>query len=257
MQFVDFEAARTHDGPVMLIAALLPSPWSEAAKGFFHVKKIDVALVRYRSSDKELAAWSGAENVPVLLCKGEPRRTNWAEILTFAEARGAGPSIVPENDADRIRLFGVAHEIAGEWGLGYCSRLVMIHGSFVTDGKEGFPLNAAKYLATKYGYAESAVSTAKTRIGRVLELLHRMVEKSRAEGRTYLLGERLSALDIYLATFLTPILGVTEQECPGMLPQIHAAFAYLKKEVGSRVTDALVAHRASIFERHLVMPIEI
>ena len=257
MHFVDLETARTFDGPVLLVAAALPSPWSEAAKSFFHVKQVDTALVRYRSTDKEVIAWSGADNVPVLFYKREPRRTGWPEILTFAERMGSGPSLVPKDDADRIRLFGVAHEIAGEGGLGYCSRLIMIHGAFATDGREGFPLPAAKYLARKYGYAEGLVPAAKQRIGNVLELLHRMVEKNRVEGRSYLLGHQLTALDIYLATFLTPFVGVTEQECPGMMPQIHAAFGYLEKELGSLVTEALAAHRASIFERHLVTPIEL
>jgi glutathione S-transferase len=133
----------------------------------------------------------------------------------------------------------------------------MVHGSFATDGKEGFPLPVAKYLAPKYGYAEDLIPAAKERIGNVIGLLHRMAEKSRAEGRSYLLGQHLTALDIYLATFLTPILGVPERECPGLAPQLRAAFGYLKKEVGGLVTDALIAHRAAIFERHLVMPIQL
>jgi len=166
-------------------------------------------------------------------------------------------SLIPEDAADRIRLFGVGHEIAGEGGLGFSERLVMIHGSFASNGAEGFPMAAAKYLAPKYGYDESRFSAAKKRVIEVLDLLHRMVEKSRSEGRMYLLGTRLSALDLYLATFLTPIVGVSEQECPGMMPQLRPAFAYLKKEVGHAVTEELAAHRDLIFERHLVRPIEL
>jgi glutathione S-transferase len=257
MQFVDLEAARALDVPVMTVATVLPSPWSEAAKSIFHVKKIDIPLVRFRSTDPEVAKWSGMNNAPVLLSKGEPRRTAWAEILMFAERAGGAVSLVPEDDADRIRLFGVGHEIAGEGGLGYSERLLMIHGSLASNGAEGFPIAAAKYLAPKYGYDEGRFAAAKKRVLGVLDLLHRMVEKSQSEGRTYLLGHRLSALDIYLATFLTPIVGVTEQECPGMMPQLRPAFAYLKKEVGHAVTEALAAHRATIFERHLVRPIEL
>src|SRR5688572_166392 len=109
MFFVDLEAARSHDGPVMFVATVLPSPWSEAAKGVFYAKKLDIALVRYRSMDAEIAKASGSDNAPVLLCKGEPRRTGWAEILTFAE-RSGGVSLVPEEAAARVSLFGVGHE---------------------------------------------------------------------------------------------------------------------------------------------------
>jgi glutathione S-transferase len=257
MHFVELDAARSLDVPVMTVATVLPSPWSEAAKSIFHVKKMDVPLVRFRSTDPEVAKWSGMNNAPVLLCKGEPRRTGWADILMFAERAGGAVSLVPHDAADRIRLFGVAHEIAGEGGLGYSERLVMIHGSLVSDGAEGFPMPAAKYLAPKYGYNEERVAAAKHRVVDVLDLLHRMIEKSRSEGRTYLLGDRLTALDIYLATFLTPIVGVSEKECPGMLSQLRPAFAYLAKEVGHAVTEALKTHRSLIFQRHLVSPIEL
>jgi glutathione S-transferase len=257
MRFIELETARSLDAPVMTVATVLPSPWSEAAKSIFHTKKIDGPLVRFRSTDPEVAKWSGTNNAPALLCKGEPRRTSWAEILMFAERAGGAVSLLPDDAADRIRLFGVAHEIAGEDGLGYSSRLVMIHGSFASGGAEGFPMMAAQYLAPKYGYTEDRFAAAKRRVLDVLELLHRMVEKAESEGRAYLLGNRLSALDIYLATFLTPIMGVSERECPAMMPQLRPAFAYLKKEVGHAVTASLAAHRARIFERHLAWPIEL
>jgi glutathione S-transferase len=256
MFFIDLEAARSHDGPVMFVATVLPSPWSEAAKGVFYVKKLDIALVRYRSMDAEVAQASGADNAPVLLCKGQPRRTGWAEILAYAE-RSGGVSLVPAGAADRVRFFGVGHEIAGEDGLGYSSRLLMIHGGLATGGAESFPLPVAKFLAPKYGYSESRVPVAKQRVADVLGLLQRMLEQSHAEGRAYLFGDRLTALDIYLATFLTPIAGVTVDECPGMMPQLRPAFAYLKKELGGYLTDALAKHRMMIFERHLTLPIEL
>jgi glutathione S-transferase len=256
MHFIDLEAARSHEGPVMFVATVLPSPWSEAAKGIFYVKKIDIALVRYRSADAEMVKASGADNVPVLHCKGQPRRTGWAEILAFAE-RSGGVALVPEEATGRSRLFGVGHEIAGEDGLAHSSRLLMIHGGFETQGAEGFPVPVAKFLAPKYGYSESRVPYAKQRILDVLGLLHRMLEKSHAEGRAYLLGDRLSALDIYSATFLTPIAGVTVEECPGMMPQLRPAFAYLNKEIGPSLSDLLKSHRRMIFERHLTLPIEL
>jgi glutathione S-transferase len=255
MHFIELEAARSLNVPLMTVAAALPSPWSEAAKNIFHVKKIDLPLVRFRGANPEVAKWSGTNNTPVLLCPGEPRRTSWAEILTFAERTGGAVSLVPESADDRIRLFGIAHELAGEGGLGYNARLVMLHGSFASDGVEGFPIAAAKYLAPKYGYTDACFPAAKQRVIDVLDLLHRLVERARGEGRSYLLGDRLTALDIYLATFLTPIVGVSEQECPAMMPQLRPAFSYLHNEVGRAVTPELTAHRTRIFERHLMWPI--
>ena len=42
LHFIELEEARVARGVRMLAAASLPSPWTEAAKGIFHVKQIPV-----------------------------------------------------------------------------------------------------------------------------------------------------------------------------------------------------------------------
>ena len=39
-EYIDFEEARTAKGLRMVVVSGIPSPWSEAAKGIFHVKQI-------------------------------------------------------------------------------------------------------------------------------------------------------------------------------------------------------------------------
>ena len=89
MRFVTLEEARAAAGLKLVVAASLPSPWSEAAKGILHVKGIDALLVRFSSTDKAVREWMGWHNVPVLLVPGEPLRTHWTEILETAERLGA------------------------------------------------------------------------------------------------------------------------------------------------------------------------
>src|SRR6185436_5054579 len=74
LQWVDLETARGARGVRLVVAGALPSPWSEAAKALVHVKQIPALAVRYlRSRDQEdLAAWTGARNVPVVLYDDEP-----------------------------------------------------------------------------------------------------------------------------------------------------------------------------------------
>ena len=99
-----------------------------------------------------------------LLAPGEPIRTHWTEILETAERLGAergSPSLVPTDEDDRMRLFGLAHGLLGENGLVWSSRLLVIHRALVTEGKEGFPLRIAQYLAPKYGYAPDRVDAAR------------------------------------------------------------------------------------------------
>src|SRR5579863_1057192 len=115
MNFVTLEEARTAPGLKLVVAASLPSPWSEAAKGILHVKGVDALLVRFSSTDKAVREWMGWHNVPVLMAAGEPIRTHWTEILEVAERLGerGSPSLVPADEDDRMRLFGLAHELLG------------------------------------------------------------------------------------------------------------------------------------------------
>jgi hypothetical protein len=89
----------------------------------------------------------------------------------------------------------------------------------------------------------------------VLDLFDRQLAQARAAGHRYLLGRHLGALDIYLATFLTPAAGISEADCPDMRPEVRPAFAYLREQMGEALSPALAAHRAFVFERHLPWPI--
>jgi glutathione S-transferase len=250
LQIVDLEAARTAPGLRLVVTGSIPSPWSEAAKALFHVKRIPFLAVRFKRDHQALFSWTGARNVPVVLYDEEPPRTGWAEILALAERLG-GPPLVPADPEPRILLHGLIHELVGENGLAWSSRLLMVHGGLSTGGAEGFPLPVSQFLAPRYGYAAERVPAALARIRAVLALF-----EERLAGRRYLLGDQLSALDLYLATCLTPAVGVTEADCPGVHPGVLAAFAYLGKQLGP-LPPALLAHRAGIFERHLQWPIEL
>lgn len=255
LRFVELEAARAARGVRMLAAAALPSPWTEAAKAIFHVKQIPVQCVRFRRGDAAQVAWTGARNVPAVLCDDEPPRTGWAEILALAERLGGAVPLVPPLLTDRVRLFGLAHELAGENGLGWSARLIMIHGSLISGGARSFPLFVAQYLAAQYGYAPERFAPARARAVEILVLLDRVLADSRAAGHGYLLGDRLTALDLYLAAFLTPIVGVTPEECPAMAPQVRPAYQHLGEQIGADLPPALVEHRRKIYREHLPWPI--
>ena len=255
VQFVDVETARAARGLRLIVASSLPSPWSEAAKGIFHVKQLPVSVVAYPRIDEALRVWTGAVNVPVLLNDDEPPRTGWAEILTFAERQGGAVSLIPGDAETRVRHHGLAHELAGEDGLGWCGRLVMTDGGLTSAGARSFPLPVAQRLAGKYGYAPERIGPALARMREILALFDHQLAHGRAAGHRYLLGPRLTALDIYLATFLTPLLPQAEADCPQMAPPVRPALAYLAEQIGGDVPPALIAHRAFMFETHLPWPI--
>jgi len=47
---------------------------------------------------------------------------------------GGGPSLVPTEAQERMRLFGLAHELLGENGLVWSSRVLVIHRGLATGG---------------------------------------------------------------------------------------------------------------------------
>jgi glutathione S-transferase len=255
IEYVDMATARAARGLRLIVLGSLPSPWSEAAKGAFHLRRVPVRAVRLlRGGDDELRAWTGAHNLPVALYDDEPPRAGWAEILALAEQLGGGPPLLPAAPELRVRCHGLLHEIAGEAGLGWSGRLIMIHGSLSTNGTRSFPLRLAEYLAAKYGYTPERAAGAPDRIREVLELLERQLARSQAAGNAYLMGDVPGALDVFLATFLTPPL-FTEADCPAMLPHVRPAYAYLAEQLRGDVPAALVAHRALMYRTQLPWPI--
>ncbi|HEY2516457.1 MAG TPA: hypothetical protein VGI39_36555 [Polyangiaceae bacterium] len=255
MKFAPLEEARAAAGLKLVVAAALPSPWAEAAKGILHVKGIDALLVRFSSTDKEVREWMGWHNVPVLLVPGEPIRTHWTEILQTAERLGAAqgsPSLVPADDDDRMRLFGLAHELLGENGLVWSSRLLVIHRGFETEGKEGFPVRVAQYLAPKYGYAPERASAARARVRSLFDRFARLLE-----GKTYALGGTLTALDLYIATAISPLAPMSEADCPDTHPIVRHAFATAAPDLANAIPPVLVAHRDRIYAKHLELPIRL
>jgi hypothetical protein len=254
VRFVELEEARAASGLRVVVAANLPSPWSQAAVGAFDVKGLDYLAVRFRRTDEEIKRWTGAPNVPVVFFDEEPPRSGWAEILTLAERLGDRVPLVPADGERRARMFGLSHEILGEGGLSWNVRLLLTHASLTTGGQRGWPKAVAEYLAPRYGYAPERVAASRARAIEALRLLDGVLGQSRARGHEYFLGPTPTALDVHSAVGLAPILPLTEEQCPMAAPVRHA-FETLDQEVKDAVSPALLEHRALMFSRHLVLPV--
>lgn len=246
-EIVDPATARAARGVRIVFASALPSPWSEAAKALFLLADVPTKWVRFRGNDPELASWTRVDNAPVVFHDDDPPRSAWADILALA-ARLGGERVIP--DRDRARTFGLVSEIAGEDGLAWSARLLMIDASMRSDGTRGFPLTVARYLAPKYGWRDGCAEPARARIAEVLARFERELSE-----REYLHGDRPGAADAYLATTLTLMLADLPAECPAMRPVLIPATTSLREDLGTTVPAALIAHRARMFTRHLPSPI--
>src|SRR5580704_34140 len=146
IEFVDVATAKAATGIRIVVPAVVPSPWSEAVKGLFHIAQIPVVAVRFKGGDRDIAAWTGIDNVPVVLHGNEPARSNWSAIVALV-ARLAPGAVLPDEPAARADAMGLVELLAGENGVGWNARLAMIHEGITTNGERGFGQPAASYLA--------------------------------------------------------------------------------------------------------------
>jgi glutathione S-transferase len=232
IEFVDIATARTAPGVRIVVSGLVPNPWSEATKGLFRIANVPVRAVRRTSDAAEVTAWTGVDNAPVVFHDAEPARTSWAAITALA-ARLAGPGVViPEELDARVQTMGLLHEIAGEDGLAWNARLQMIDASITSEGKRSFSLPVGQYLARRYGYTPDAAARGRARAERQLHLLRDRLRAQQALGHAYLGGSRVSALDVYLATFLTPLSPIAPEDCPQLEPALRQAIGTAHEALG-------------------------
>lgn len=254
IEYVDLETARSAEGTRLITTPYVPSPWSEAAKGLFALAGLPVKIAtKPRELDAPVKEWTGIDNVPIVVHEKEPPRANWAAIVGLV-SRLAGPDVLlPSDPRARAADMGLIEMIAGEDGLGWTARLAMIVASFETNGAKGFPPPVAGFLAKRYGHKRD-MNAALLR-ERVTERVAVLVEA--LGDRTYIRGDKPSAVDVYAAAFLTPLSDIDEKACPQLVPLMRKAFGSAAEMLGDLVPATLWAHRTRMFERHLAWPIRL
>ncbi len=251
-RFVSIAEARAARGLRLVTVRNVPSPWSEAAKGIFHVKDLACIYAAQSETDVPYAVmdWAGDSSVPVVAFEKEPLRTGWAEILILAERLAPEPALIPAVPEDRIRFFGLAHEICGELGIGWCMRLLAIRASLDHAGEKGtFPADQAARMAAKYGFHPAHVRTAEDRVVESLGVLDAALA-----GKPYFFGEAITALDIYWATMANLISPLDEAALP-MPDFVRAVYTSTRDRVLAALTPALKAHQERIYRQHLELPV--
>jgi glutathione S-transferase len=249
MEYIDIDAARGRSGLRLVLTAGVPGPWGEAAKAVFRVKGIPFVAVRQTigAHDEKLLAWTRQTSAPVAMYEDERPRSGWAEILFLAERLAPEPALLPSDPRERAFALGLAFEICGEQGLGWTRRLMMMAG--VPVGPNSMPW--------KYGCDDAAaVARAPARVVEILDLLADQLKRQQDGGRRYLVGNRLSAVDIYWATFSNLLVPLPPEQSP-MPDYMRKVYATWDTAPGAKPVDsALLAHRDFVFAEHLGLPQE-
>jgi len=253
-EYINVEEAIQRPGMRMVVVAKVPSPWGEAAKGIFHVKGIDFAAVRLVYDNEALKTWAGQLSGPVAIYNDEPPRSGWAEILMLAERLAPKPallSLVPEVRGQALLL---VDKFCGQHGLGWNRRLQLVHAGLTNTG--GFAARVATYLGGKYGYDPAAAEQYRARVIELLSEFAGVLRAQREAGKSYYLGDELSALDIYSATFMALFKPLPPEQCD-MHPGVRAAFEWLDAPTTQALAPILLEHRDMMYSRHLQLPLSL
>jgi len=252
--WIDVATARELPGLRLVLSAGVPGPWGEAAKGILHAKGIPFARVaQLPGGDNDaLRAWTGRDDAPIAVWNDEKPRDGWIEIALLADRIAPEPRLVPDAVADRALVFGLGRELCGELGLGWCRRLMLVHQLMQAAPK----LPITRYLATRYGYDAKLAEAAPQRVVAILQAFSAQLASQREVGRRYLVGDALSPLDIWWASFAAMIEPLPPELCP-MRPDTRAAYRVRDPAVREATDPALLEHRNFIYREHLELPVRL
>jgi glutathione S-transferase len=173
----------------------------------------------------------------------ERPRNVWTEQLALAEKIGSpnSPALIPADYEDRIEVFGLCAVVLAEDGLLWNMRIL-------SDGP----------LGRKYGYSDEASVAAPAKIAEVISLIDTRLKRQAERGSQYLVGDSLTAADIYWATMsmcvtATPpeIMPVTKRN-KGML-ELFAANSKIP-EVAKVLSKRIEDHQRYVLTTYCETP---
>jgi glutathione S-transferase len=256
MNYLSVAEARKQPGVRLVLTANMPGPWGEAAKAVLSARRVSylaVAQVVMESND-ELHAWTGVRNAPVAVLDEEPPLTTWLDILLLAERVGSGPNLLPSDPLERALVLGLSTEICGSDGFGWSRRLELMGRPSTQHPPGGGSFDMARMIRS-YGVRPEAIARAPARMVSIMNGLTAQLRRQHAAGSDYLVGDRLSACDLYWATFSLFVSPLPEADCP-MPSFMRANYAHLTPELGAALDPSLIRHRDLIFRKHIALPLD-
>ena len=254
LEFISLEeAANMKEGVRITFIPGLQAIYAEALKNICYVKKIEIIRVLhpFMGTDKvtgkdrqaELYALTSQTSLPTMLYKEERPRNVWIEQLALAEKIGSpdSKSLIPENFKERADMFGLCSIVLGEDGLVWNMRIL-------SDSP----------LARKYGYSVEASSEAPNKIAEIIKLIDTKLSAQKEKGSKFLIGDSLSAVDIYWSTVSMTVLPASLKIMPktkqneGML----LAFEGISKipQIAEATSELIHSHRDYILKTYCETP---
>ena len=173
---------------ILLTQQGAPNPWCVAAQLLLDINSIDYRLVPCIIDDHKeyIKRISGQTSLPVIAINDEIVLVDRYEIISHFK------KFLPWNDDVKCWV----ELVAGENGLGWNRRLVLVHE--ILSHPERYPhmVQPAMRLGANYGYCESTAIEAPERIQTIMRKITSAVKIN-----DYIFEKRLSVADVYVAPF--------------------------------------------------------
>jgi glutathione S-transferase len=267
LNYVPITEARRMTGLRIVLGAYpVPGPWREACKGVYYVKGLKYVPARsgnegssdltvgMNGTQSELIEWTGQASAPVVAWNDERPRSSWIDQLNLAERLAPEPPLTPADVDERARMFGLANELLGENGLVWAKRLLMVDAPLKSLGADDPQRAFWIFMGEKYGYSPAAADRASQRIADVVSAFAKQLSSQQARGQRYLVGDRLSAVDIYWAACCGILDPMPPERCP-MADGFRGVYGNTDPRIEKALTRELRAHRDFIYDEHLEMPV--
>ncbi len=252
MDYLSIEEGRQANGLRLVLVAGTPGAWGECVKAIYHVKGIDykpVAQLMGEAND-DLLAWTGQTSAPVAANNDERIRITWENMLWQAEQLKPEPRLIPESAKERVAMFGLLREFAGECGFAWDRRLQSVAQA---GGPKAAPV--LQHLADKYGYSDAELQASYIRTSQLLELCSDTLDAQKAKGSPYYIGDSLTALDIYSAVLIAVMMKPLPHEKIPMPEGMRFGFSDNHPSQDS-ARDIIFKHRDYIFDKYLQLPMD-
>jgi len=247
------EAASMEKGTRVTFVPGVQAMFSEALKNICYVKKVPLIRVLHpimgvdektgEDRQAKLYELTSQTSLPTMFHDKERPRNVWIEQLDLAERIGSkdSPRLIPDKFELRADMLGLCAVVLGEDGLTWNMRILI-------DSP----------LGQKYGYSEEASSAAPKKIAEIITLIDKRLEAQEKQGSCYLVGDELTAVDIYWATMSMTVLPVPLEIMPktkqnqGML-MFFAANSELP-EITNVLTERIKDHQQYILTTYCETP---
>jgi len=247
------EAAAMTTGTRVTFIPGLPALFSEALKNICFVKGIPLIRALHpmmgidetTGKDRQAALYelTSQTSLPTMFHNEERPRNVWIEQLALAEQIGATgtPALLPNDFQLRAEVFGLSAVIVAEDGFVWNMRIL-----------------GDSPLGRKYGFSEEASAAALGKMVEVIKLIADRLSAQEQRGSRYLVGDSLSAADIYWATLSMSVLPPAPEIMP-LTRQNKGMLKYFAKNsqipvISDALTEKIKDHQQYILETYCETP---